>query len=378
MVGPNKGRIIQPWVEDDNEKEKDTLDTQEQSNFGAWLDKPAQERQYLVKPLIASGYPGTFFGEGAIGKSTFLNDVIRSLVFAHPFAGYEVPRACKVGLISFEQDELELRRKYHLIYEKYYKDTLTWSTYRDTLGERLIVKDMNDLFLIQTDLESQGIHYYNWIVQHDLDLLILDTFSCVTMAEENSNEQIREVLKIVKKLCVLTGCSVILVHHVSKASRAGHSPISLRGASSLRENLQFSLSLSYHPNDPRGEGNIVRLYLDKTNLGPRQPEMWFERGPEGLFSPVSADVAKTEASTAALKAEEKEESSKLNVVMKHVKKAWDAGICPTPTSVQQASEGVGRDTFSQIMNVLEDSGKIIVEGPKNARRILNPNVASDI
>jgi RecA-family ATPase len=70
-------------------------------------------------------------------------------------------------------------------------------------------------------------------------LIIIDTLSRINPGEESSNTEMAKFIARIEYIARCTGAAVLLVHHAGKNEDEGG-----RGASTLRDNTRFVISLS--------------------------------------------------------------------------------------------------------------------------------------
>ena len=67
----------------------------------------SQERAFAARPILPSGLPTIYFGDGGAGKSLFVQQLAGSLVQGEGFAGIYIDHPHNVGYLDWETDEAD-------------------------------------------------------------------------------------------------------------------------------------------------------------------------------------------------------------------------------------------------------------------------------
>ncbi|MFL1493293.1 helicase RepA family protein [Pseudomonas antarctica] len=144
-------------------------------------------------------------------------------------------------------------------------------------------------------------------------LIVLDTVSRIHGLDENSNRDMSLLISRLEELALKSGAAVLLIHHVSKASRRDgqHDQYSARGASALIDNARWCGSLTQMTDDEAKRlievsklstsltglhGQYVRLSETKLNYGAAASEQqWYKRSEGGVLIPALICEAKQRA-----------------------------------------------------------------------------------
>lgn len=123
-----------------------------------------------------------------------------------------------------------------------------------------------------------------------LRMVVIDTLSRCHKAEENSNEQMAELMSGLERVAAATGASILLVHHTSKGESIGDLALAARGASALVHNARWCGFLAKPSKSEIEQGydaaRHVKFGVSKQNYGPPLPEQWYERQDGGVLVPV--------------------------------------------------------------------------------------------
>ena len=173
-------------------------------------------------------------------------------------------------------------------------------TAREAIAERLLLEPIlgKRLNILDESHLSRVIE-----VCTDARLLVLDTLSRIHTLDENDNGQMARLVSQLEHIAAQTGCAVLFLHHVSKASarERGDEQQAARGASALVDNARWSgyltqmsesdgKYLSDRPYDraPIGvrRGLFVKWGVSKQNYGHGLVPRWFRRDTGGVLVPV--------------------------------------------------------------------------------------------
>ena len=112
------------------------------------------------------------------------------------------------------------------------------------------------------------------VVKHKSNVVIIDNASDVFLANENDRAEVRGFMRCLNMIATATGCAILLLAHVDKAS--------VRAGAGLDSNSTFSGSTAWN-NSARSRWAMVRtndreilLRHEKCNLGPLQEELQLE------------------------------------------------------------------------------------------------------
>ncbi|MET3124700.1 hypothetical protein AAKU67_004317 [Oxalobacteraceae bacterium GrIS 2.11] len=143
-------------------------------------------------------------------------------------------------------------------------------------------------------------------------LVILDTLSMIHNMDENKNGDMKKLLALLGRVAANTGCSILLLHHVSKGSTKEGDPDSqqsARGASSIVDNARWCghltkmskkdsihfLEVKIDANGNKTEelvgpdrnGYFVKYIVPKQNYNALTPDLWLKRVEGGVLVPVT-------------------------------------------------------------------------------------------
>jgi RecA-family ATPase len=139
------------------------------------------------------------------------------------------------------------------------------------------------------------------ITQYNVQLMVLDPMALLHGLDENDNHAIGEFVRQLDAMCLRTGCSVVLIHHFSKAiARAREvNESNVRGASSLVNHVRSVVVMHRLRRDESAEWGVpeedhsrwVMLNVVKNNYGHSGVVTWFNVNPSnGVVSPSETQL----------------------------------------------------------------------------------------
>jgi len=205
---------------------------------------------------------------GGVGKSNLSLQLGVSLVTGQEFMGLQV-KPSRVLVISGEDEARTVHFRVANICQDQGIDL------RSLAGE-LIVYDLTqaDCVLWRDGLATNQMQWLaDQVVRTKADVVVIDNASDVFADNENDRTAVRGFMRCLNMISSVTGCAVLLLAHVDKAS--------VRMGAGLDSNSTFSGSTAWN-NSARSrwamvrDGQAVVLRHEKCNLGPLQDELRFE------------------------------------------------------------------------------------------------------
>lgn len=270
-------------------------------------------RKWVLGRMLLLDYLTMMVSPPGVGKTTLVLAAAVSICTGRNLIGYDVYEQGKVWLHNNEDDSDELKRRLAAVLQHFdvpldeVKNRLVMSSGAD---RPIIVahKDHNGNVVCHPDVDA----CIDFIKTHNIKTFIVDPFVETHSVDENSNEQIKDVATIYRKIARAANCAVLLVHHTSKPPQGqsdGHAGNmnTARGASSMlgvARVVDTLYSMSAKDAERYGikeeERHLyVRLDDAKANLSLTSAEAkWFERigvtianGDEvGVLSPVTLEI----------------------------------------------------------------------------------------
>jgi RecA-family ATPase len=205
-----------------------------------------------------------------------------ALAIGRSLTGQHVFRRCRVLLVSFEDDEEEMRRKI-LAPRLHYSITLDrvkgWLFYATPRGIKLaeMKNGSRQIGILEKQLRA-------WIERHRPDLVVLDPYVKLHALEENDNGAMDFVCDLLATLAVEYDIAIDAPHHTKKGQLTPGDADAGRGGSAIRDAGRLVYTLSAMSEDeaktfginPEERAAFVRLDKGKVNLAPpSRTAEWF-------------------------------------------------------------------------------------------------------
>jgi RecA-family ATPase len=249
-------------------------------NLSSWDGKPPPERDWLVERCFTRGSVGLVSGDGGIGKSIILQQLLSAAVVGRPWFG-QATQAGRAMFFGCEDDEKEMVRRQHAICRH-----MGYSmTDLEEAGLVLVPRvghentlsrlDRKEWRMVVTDLFQRILAK---CLEEGITYVVIDTATQTFAGNQNDEQQVVQFCNQLRRLAVaIQGC-VIITKHPSVAGRAlgtGESG-SVSWSNSVRSRM-------YLHRDKSG----LNLSMKKSNYGPADlniPVKW-ERGTFVLDEP---------------------------------------------------------------------------------------------
>ncbi|PAU81047.1 hypothetical protein CK501_05650 [Halovibrio salipaludis] len=278
-----------------------------------YSDPPA--RRWIVQELLPMDVAGILAAAGGTGKSMATLQLAVSVATGIPWLNMEISEPGSVLMLSAEDDRDEVHRRLARIMEHYQSDLAGsdeagFQRYRDAVSRNLYVFDRvgaDNRLTVKQNGETQRTALARDIADaaaplDDLKLIVLDPLSRFDGGEPNDNSDGTRLIEAAEAIRRHTGATVLLPHHVSKASirddDAGQEAV--RGASGLVDGARWvgmmaglkKSQAEQYGLDEDDAGRYVRFTTPMFNYGPPWEGVWLKRLAGGVLVPSELQPAK--------------------------------------------------------------------------------------
>ena len=189
---------------------------------------------FLVEGLILSGETGFWTGDGGCFKTTTALALAAALAGGYRAFGRFATKQCPALFISEEDGSALLRNRLEAIVRGH-----GWDPGRVLPGVHLLAK----AGLLLEDAGCQA-HIRAEIQRVGAKLVVFDPYSGLTSTAENSNDEVKPIIRFWRSLN-LDGVTVLVLHHAGKPQEGQRSIDRVRGASSLNQAARFAYMLRH-------------------------------------------------------------------------------------------------------------------------------------
>jgi DNA-binding transcriptional ArsR family regulator len=249
------------------------------------IDKPIS---VLGEGIISAFHVTMLVGRGGAGKSWLALMLGRAIARGESFLGLPTPGGgVKVGILELEDHAYDYQQRLAAI-----AAASGGSDERDDQLEIVTRPDLQGAVRVADQATIDAI--VHWIETKSLKVLIVDALKDAHDSEENSNQQMAQIMGTFALICNRTGCAIVILHHESsKAPPDGkerEDAASPRGASALFDNARCVMRIKVHPSGLR------KLVFAKVSHGAPPAPIWLSHDKEtGVFALAEApEVVKGE------------------------------------------------------------------------------------
>ncbi|WP_336802407.1 AAA family ATPase [Kaistia sp. MMO-174] len=250
------------------------------------LDIPP--RSWVVPGLLIRRHTSLLVAPGGVGKSLLTLQTAMALGSGKPWAGWSIDRPYRTLVINAEDDTDELRRRMVAA-------TSEMDLRQEDIGDRvLLADDPESIVVAKIDPKTKAVirmplveQLVASIVQHQIDVIIVDPFAETFEGEENSNSEMKWVAAIWREIGRRTNAAVLLVHHTKKyAKDMGGDADAARGGGALVNSARIAATLFAMTDDEASKFEIpaedrtryVRFDDAKANLSLiTSKSKWFKK-----------------------------------------------------------------------------------------------------
>jgi hypothetical protein len=252
------------------------------------------ERQWLVPGILQFGQLTGVIAAGGTGKSALSIHLALMVATQSKFCHWQARHARKVLIVASEDDLAEQERR--MIAAR----AIMCVTLDDYRGQVLTLAKNTDLALFRRDkdgkLEFTDLYgqIRATIEKENIGLLIIDPFVEIARGfNENSNDDVAEVVSILRSVARDSKLAIMVVHHARKGSSNG-SQDAARGASAFVNMCRYALNLERMSEDEAKRMRVsspqryIRVDSTKANYAARDATRWLELVSVDLESGESA------------------------------------------------------------------------------------------
>ncbi len=185
------------------------------------------EIEWLVKGVIQRGANGFFCATPKGGKSWLALDLAISLALGCDWLGFTVSKPVRVLVVSREDNPaLTAWRLQHLFAGKS-------AATPNLLDANLHINSRAQTPELMLDNGEQVEELCAELKRLKTEFLIFDVFNVMHGADENDNQEMRRVLRVLSRLQAEFGCAIGVVHHYNKFEGNASMTQRLRGSSAI-------------------------------------------------------------------------------------------------------------------------------------------------
>jgi hypothetical protein len=226
----------------------------ELSGLVDWNDlysHPPFVEEWLAYPVVPKGRLISLYGPAKVGKSLFVLELAASVATGRDFLGLPTIKS-RVLYIDRENDP--------------YRDVLERLKHMGFCAEEL---DGNLFYLSYPsmddfDTQSGAKTILNWVDNHNVDFVIVDTISRFIQGKENENDTWREVYKLTGQELKKRGTTFLRIDHSGKDLSKG-----ARGGSAKEQDADITWSLSKPKKNPfvlNADSNRMPIEVEELKL----------------------------------------------------------------------------------------------------------------
>jgi RecA-family ATPase len=272
-------------------------------------------RRWLVSDRVPLGIVGLLAAAGGTGKSMAVLQLAVSVCTGLEWLEMPLGEAGAVLMFSAEDDREELHRRLKSVVDMYADtldpfDSAAFDPYKAAIAERLHVFDrvgMDNRLTARLNGELHRTAFARRVIEvaeqvPDCKLIVLDPLARFDGGEPNDNADSTRLIECAEEIRKATGATVLLPHHVSKASMKDNASgqEAVRGGSGLVDGSRWVGLLSTmradtaekeYGIDPEEAAKLVRFTTPKANYSAPWEGVWLRRISGGALVPTIVEKA---------------------------------------------------------------------------------------
>jgi RecA-family ATPase len=263
-------------------------------DMSTWDTTPAPARQWLITDYIPLRQPTLLSGEGAIGKSILLLQLLASTPLSQPWIESLWPKPGPTLYLGAEDEQDEIRRRLEPILKHHdmrFSDLIAG-------GFKALAYAGKDAVLAQFDrsgrIKPTDLFQQLYKAARDLkpSAIAIDTVSDVYLGDEIKREQVRQFGSLMRRLAIDTNSAVIIAAHPSQSGIKSGSGLSgsTQWHNTVRARAYFRKPVADDDDENEDEApdtGLRELHFLKNQYGPLGRRIQLKWS-NGLWLPPSA------------------------------------------------------------------------------------------
>lgn len=232
----------------------------------------------FVLPGLLAGTVGAIVSPGGSGKSTLALQLTAQIAGGPDLTGIGPIKQGSAAYLSGEDPEIIVRHRLYALSERCSQDQI------ESVAKNLLIEPL--------DAHCVDIMQDEWLdfakkAATGRRLLVIDTLRSIHHLDENDSGAMSRVVGRMKMIAATTGCAVVFLHHVSKASvlsGQGAEQQASRGSSVLVDNVRWQgylRAMSEHDikifEVDDGRQHFVEWGISKQNYGAPVAPIWLHK-----------------------------------------------------------------------------------------------------
>ena len=224
------------------------------------LRPPAEipRRRWLYGDSYIRSFVSVLASSGGAGKTTLYVAEALAIATGKPLLGITPAERTGVWIMNLEDPADEMERRIGAAAIHYGLD-------QDDIAGRLFVDAGRDKPLAVARQTRDGVTIHQPVVdaiveairKNNIGVLIVDPFVASHSVSENDNQAINAVLALWRLIADITGCCIVLVHHVRKPNGEEMTVDSVRGGSAIIGAVRTARVMN-----PMSEGDAAKLGIE--------------------------------------------------------------------------------------------------------------------